>query len=52
VLVFGYGFGLSREAVASSALLWHLLSAAVILALGGYATYRLGAALVYGKHHQ
>lgn len=47
VLVFAYGFGLSREVVASSALLWHLLSAAVILGLGGYSTYRLGARLVY-----
>jgi uncharacterized protein (TIRG00374 family) len=48
VLVFAYGFGLSKEVVASAALLWHLLSAAVILALGGYSTYRLGARLVLG----
>lgn len=47
VLVYAYGFGLSEEVVASSALLWHFLSAAVILALGGYSTYRLGARLVY-----
>jgi uncharacterized protein (TIRG00374 family) len=48
VLVFAYGFGLQQDVVASSALLWHFLSAAVILALGGYSTYRLGARLVFG----
>jgi hypothetical protein len=28
--------------VASSALLWHVILAAVVLALGGYSTWRLG----------
>ena len=52
VLVFAYGFGLPQDVVASSALLWHLLSAVVVLALGGYSTYRLGARLLYSAPEQ
>ncbi len=52
VLVFAYGFGLSQEVVASSALLWHFISAAVILALGGYSTYRLGADQIFRATRQ
>lgn len=48
VLVFAYGFGLAQDVVASSALLWHFFSAALIVALGGLSTYHLGARLVLG----
>lgn len=48
VLVFAYGFGLSQEVVASSALLWHVVGAAITLAFGGYATYHLNSRFAFG----